>query len=288
MLGKTKPRKNRYKKKKPVRNRAETIRHGVKIFFKSAFLALGMVGMSLVFIFVHDVFTQCDYFKTEKIAVQGGCVLTREEILKTAEIQQGDNLVAMNLRTIRKKLRAHPWIADADVRRTFPDSIQIRIREQEPLAVLDFGRPFLVNTSGIIFKEARAAEMSGLPVMKGVSYADWKPSENPATETSVFDSAMDLLRINRTSAIALPETEIQTIHVDREIGLSMEVAGPVRFVHLGYGGYEKKYHRLLKVLHYIAENEAMGMMEAIDVRDPDHIVATPGKKILSEKDKKEV
>jgi hypothetical protein len=99
---------------------------------------------------------------------------------------------------------------------------------------------------------------------------------------------MELLRINRTSAIALPETEIQTIHVDREIGLSMEVAGPVRFVHLGYGGYEKKYHRLLKVLRYIAENEAMGMMEAIDVRDPDHIVATPGKKILSEKDKKEV
>ena len=27
--------------------------------------------MSLVFIFVYDVFTQCDYFKTEKIAVQG-------------------------------------------------------------------------------------------------------------------------------------------------------------------------------------------------------------------------
>ena len=288
MLGKTKLKKNRYKRKKPVKNRAETLGHGVKIFFKSAFLALVMVGMSLVFIFVHDVLTQCDYFKTEKIAVEGERVLTREEILKTAEVQKGDNLVAMNLRTLRKKLRAHPWIADADVRRAFPDSIHIRIREQDPLAVLDFGRPFLVNTSGVIFKEAHAAETSGLPVMKGISYADWRPSENPETETPVFDSVMNLLAISGTAGATLPEAEIKTIHVDRGMGLSLEVTGPVRFVRLGYGGYEKKYHRLFKVLRYLAENEALDMIESIDLRNPDHIVATPGKKILSEKDKKEV
>jgi cell division protein FtsQ len=287
-LGKTKPRKNRYKKKKPVKNRAETLRQGVRILLKSAFLALVMVGMSLVFIFVHDVLTQCDYFKAEKIAVEGERILTREEILKTAEIEKGDNLVAMNLRTIQRKLRSHPWIADADVRRTFPDRIHIRIREQEPLAVLDFGKPFLVNTSGVIFKEAQAAETSGLPVMKGLTYADWKPAENPDTETPVFDSVMDILRISRRSGETPPVTEIKTIHVDREMGLRLEIAGPVRFVQFGYGGYDKKYGRLSKVLCHIAENEALDTIQAIDLRNPEHIVATPGTKILSEKNKKEV
>ena len=72
MLGINQPKKNRFKKKQPVKSRAMTLKQSIRILFKSTFLALMVVGMSLVFIFIHDVLTQCDYFKAESITVTGG------------------------------------------------------------------------------------------------------------------------------------------------------------------------------------------------------------------------
>lgn len=284
-MGNNQPRKNRYKKKQPVKNRAMTIKQSIHILFKSTFLALMIVGMSLVFIFIHDVLTQCDYFKAQNISVEGVHRLTVKQILETAEIEEGVNLVSLNLRTIRKRLLAHPWIAEADIRRTFPGEIAIQIQEQEPIAVLDFGKQFLVNSSGVIFKEALASDTAGLPVMSGIEYSDWKTLETP--ETPVFVSVLEVLTIGRSSSEILPNRLIKNIRVDREIGLTLETEGPVRTIQLGYGGYRKKYSRLEKILSYVEQNEDIPFIEEIDLRNPDHIVARPGNDTLSEKDKKE-
>jgi len=237
-LGINQPKKNRFKKKQPVKNSAMTLKQSIRILFKSTFLALMVVGMSLMFIFIHDVLTQCDYFKAESITVTGGQRLTPDQILETADIAEGVNLVSLNLKMIRKRLLAHPWIAEADIRRTCPGSIAIRIREQEPMAVLDFGKQFLINRSGVIFKEAQAAEMIGMPVMSGIEYSDWKTPET--SETEVFVSVLEILNIGRSATTVLPNTLIKNINVDREIGLTLETDGPVRTIQLGYGGYRKK------------------------------------------------
>jgi cell division protein FtsQ len=286
LLGINQPKKNRFKKKEPVKNRAMTLKQSIRILFKSSFLALMIVGMSLMFIFIHDVLTQCDYFKAETITVEGGHRLTPAQILETAKIEDGVNLVSLNLKTIRKRLLAHPWIAEADIRRTFPETISIRIREQEPLAVLDFGKQFLINRSGVIFKEAEAFETAGLPVMSGIDYSDWKILETP--ETQVFVSVLEVLNIGRSSEGILPNRLIKHIKVDREIGLTLETDGPVRTIQLGYGSYRKKYSRLEKILSFVEQDEEIETIEDIDLRNPDHIVARPGDEKLSEKEKKEV
>jgi len=286
LLGINQPKKNRYKKKKPVEKRTMTFKQSIRILFKSTFLALMIVGMSLMFIFIHDVLTQCDYFKAESITVTGGQRLTPVQILETAEIEEGINLVSLNLKMIRKKLLAHPWIAEADIRRAFPGSIAIHIREQEPLAVLDFGKQFLINRSGVIFKEARASEIVGMPLMSGIEYSDWQTPE--MSETKVFVSVLEILNIGKSVTTVLPNTMIKNINVDREIGLTLETEGPVRTIQLGYGGYRKKYSRLGKILSYVEQDEEIEFIEAVDLRNPDHIVARPGKENLSEKDKKEV
>ncbi|MCD6586359.1 MAG: FtsQ-type POTRA domain-containing protein [Desulfobacteraceae bacterium] len=263
-----------------------TIRQSIRILFKSTFLALMVIGMSLVFIFIHDVFTQCDYFKAETITVEGGQRLTRDRILKIADIEEGVNLVSLNLKIVRKRLLAHPWIAEADIRRTFPGSIFIRIREQEGLAVLDFGKQFLINKDGVIFKEAQASDITGMPVMSGIDYSDWKTLETPGSP--VFVSVLEILNIGRSSDAILPNTIIKKINVDREIGLTLETDGPVRIIQLGYGDYRKKYSRLKKILSYVEQNEEISFIKEIDLRNPDHIVARPGNEKLSDKDKKEV
>ena len=128
--------------------------------------------------------------------------------------------------------------------------------------------------------------MTGMPVMYGIEYSDWKTSETP--ETEVFVSVLEILNIGRSAATVLPNTLIKNINVDREIGLTLETDGPVRTIQLGYGSYKKKYSRLEKILSYVEQDGEIECIEALDLRNPDHIVARPGNEKLSEKDKKEV
>lgn len=285
MLANNQLRKNRYRKK-PVKKRSMTVKQMARIFFKSVFCALIITGMSLIFIFGHDVLTQCDYFKAQVISIEGAENMTSEQILEIAGIKKGVNILSVNLKTVRKKLMANPCIAHADVYRTFPGKISLRIEEQKPIAVLDLGKRFLVNTSGIIYKEVSESEGAGMPVVCGIDYSDWKTSGMPSTQ--VFSSVMEILHFGISPDGIFPNQTIKYISVDREIGLTLQLDGPMKVVMLGYDNYRRKYSRLASILTYIDQNDSIQGIEEIDIKNPDCIVARPVNEKSSDKDKKEV
>jgi len=263
-----------------------TVKQMVRSIFKSVFTVLVITGMSLMFIFGYDVLTQCDYFSAKTLSIEGGRKLTSNQILAAAQITKGVNILSINLKTVRKKLLANPWISQADICRTFPDNITIHIEEEKPMAVLDLGRHFLVNADGIIFKEATEAEASGMPVISGIDYADWTTSELPSTWVS--SSVMEVLAMGKSKDGILPNHMIKRIIVDREIGLTLQTDSPVNVVKLGYGDYKIKYSRLGKILFYMDENDTFQRMAEIDLRNPDCIVARPENEETSAGHKKEV
>jgi cell division protein FtsQ len=80
----------------------------------------GLMATSFLFILVHDVITQCDYFKAKSLKIEGGQRLSRNQIIEAARVKKGMNVLAVNLAMVRKRLLAHPWIAEAEVRREIP------------------------------------------------------------------------------------------------------------------------------------------------------------------------
>jgi cell division protein FtsQ len=285
---KNKKKKNRYKPKAPVKKAAVPARERLRLLIKMVFVGLSIASMVLIFIFIHDFITQTDsdYFRADTISVEGCERLTRKQILDAAKIKEGDNFVSMNLKAIRKKLLAHPWIAKAEIVRTESGIISISIQEQKPMAVIDFGKPFLVNTDGVIFKEAVDTESAGLPVMSGISYSDWK---NPETPESPFLSAViDILKDGSAPNGVLSNKSIKHILIDKEMGLTLKIEGPVRMVKLGYGEYDVKRRRLGRILAYLSTHKIIPFIESMDLRNPDSVVAKPGILQDTEKDKKEV
>jgi cell division protein FtsQ len=283
LLGNNHIRKNRYNKKRHF----VSLKQVGGVFFNVLAGISIISGMSLVFIFGYDVLTQCDYFRAQTISIDGESRLTAKEILDTARIDKGVNIFSVNLQMIRKRLLANFWIAKADVYRDFPGTIAIRITEQKPSAVLDFGRYFFVNDKGEIFKETSAEEAKGLPVVSGIDYPDWKISDMPGTP--IFSSVMEVLRLGGSAGGVIPNRIIKKIHVDREMGLTLETTGPVQKIELGYGSYGIKYNRLARILSYIDRTDNSQAIQTIDLRNPDRIVACPvNEKLPHNEDKKEV
>ncbi|MCU0600286.1 MAG: FtsQ-type POTRA domain-containing protein [Desulfobacterales bacterium] len=280
-----KVRKNKYKNPldEPPRSLFMKI---ADIVFKSLCSVAFIGGMSLMFIFGHDALTQCDYFKAQHVIIRGDSRLTPEQIMDVARIKTGTNILSVSLPGIRKRLMAVPWISDVEVYRELPGSIIIFIKEHKAVAVIDLGRPFLINQNGDIFKEAVGEEAAGFPVITGVDCADWRSSQMP--QTQVFAAVMEILNMGGHEGEVLTNKMIKTIQVDREMGLSLLIDAPVALIKLGYGDYRKKYERLDRIFAYIRQHDHVPAIAALDLRVVDHVAACLNTDQGSEGEKKEV
>lgn len=268
-MGSYKTRKNRFKteKKPPVFRRTVTA-----IFQVMTGIAV-LIGMSLVFVYSHDWVTQCDYFRTEKVIVTGTQRLDPKDIERISNVWDDINILSVNLVNVRKRLLNVPWIADAEIRRILPSTLIIKVTEQRPLAVLDLGKPFLINTDGEIFKETESLRFEKLPIVTGVDYLDWKVEDQPGTK--VFHAVMEILRLGENKNSVLSNAHIKEIIVDKEIGLSLRTDTRVPVIQLGYNDYEAKCRRFEQIVAHLDRTGSELKFDSMDLRNPDRIVARP-------------
>jgi len=90
----------------------------------------------------------------------------------------------IDLALARRGFEAMPWVRKADVRRQWPDRIEVRIEEHEPLA--RWGTLGLVNVQGEIFEASYAGK---LPVFNGPAGA----SKEMAIQYAYFRKSLEPL-----------------------------------------------------------------------------------------------
>lgn len=283
-MGRKRLRKNYYKNS-DARKRNKMLKRFV-FGLKLMVVGTALVFVSLLFVFSYDFLTQCDYFKAEELMVNGTHRLTQNQVLQQANIATGVNIFSVNLSKVRKRLLAHSWIEDAEVRRDLPSGINIRVKEQEPLAVLDLGRKFIINTHGEIFKEMDKADHCNLPMISGLEFSDINVKGE--SRSIPFDSVMKILGLGQKPESVLPYSLIKKIHVDREMGLSIYAFDNIREIKIGYNNYQDKYAMLKDVLFYLEKNGGFSRLESIDLNNLNRIVVSPAKIESAAKDHKEV
>jgi len=78
-----------------------------------------------------------------------------EAVLAHIGVRPGGSLVGFNADEARILLESLDWVADAEVRRTFPNSLEISLNEREPFAIWQMDGNYAVI-------DREGAEMSGL------------------------------------------------------------------------------------------------------------------------------
>jgi cell division protein FtsQ len=278
--------KNRHYKRKVHRKKGAGIRERF-IFCMKAVLALSVLAVfSLILIFGYDCITQSDYFRAETIDIQGNRILSAEDVIRETLMKPGDNILAVNLSLVRKRLMSNGWISEAEVARKIPSGIILKINEHRPIAVLDLGKEFILNDNGEIFKEREERDTVNLPIVKGLKFSDLL--SDGADRSRPFKALMDVLELGRTPQSVLPNSSIVQINIDREIGLTVYAFN--KTIKLGYNNYPEKYERLEKVFYHAKNGELFSDFETVDLNNLSRIVirplADPAEK--AKEDKKEV
>jgi cell division protein FtsQ len=232
-----------------------------------------LCGMSLMFIFIHDLVTQGEFFPTHRILVSGAKHVRASDILQYAGVSEKQNILSFNLSLIRKRLLEHPWIAEADVKRELPDGLEIKIKEHEPLAVIDLGKLFLINTSGDIFKTWEASDPQDLPIISGLDFSNISV---PGTSSNIsYDAAVRMLILSRNDQTLRFAPLIKQVIADPETGVTLCIFDDKKTVRMGYQNYPEKLERFKEILFSTAHMEQFDDADFIDLVELDRIVVAP-------------
>lgn len=170
------------------------------------------------------VFENPDYaVKEVKYASDG--TLTRDQVLKIADLSEGRNIFLVNLEKARKEIEKMPQVENAEVTRTLPNRLSVVVNERKPIAwvvskadedptVSD--KSFLIDGRGVLMKsKARLEEYLHFPVISGVRTENLVAGER--VTTSEMQAALELIRLTGES------TRFQARHVDLSKGYCLVV-----------------------------------------------------------------
>jgi len=112
----------------------------------------------------------------ENVVVEGNSYVGTAEVLERAQVPTGTALPSVDTAAIEERLLGDPWIASAQVKRSFPSTVRIIVTERSPVALLDMGTTFwYVDGTGLVLAESQLETSSVLPVIRDV------PSIEPTT-----------------------------------------------------------------------------------------------------------
>ena len=273
---KRKIRRNTYKA--GVRQRRRNRRTRLRRTVLSLGALLLFAAFNLALILAHDWLTQTALLPIAAVQVEGAARLTEAAVLQRAGITPDDNILAVNLGAARRRLLAHPWIADAKVIREIPGRIRIRIREHTCRAILNLDRQLLISTAGEIFKERRGGECTEAPVISGIDYADLGGADD--APGPALAAALNLLAPGKGALVIGEDARIREIRADPELGLTLFVAGSgtapaYRTIILGFTQWPEKYRKLTAIRSYLNRRGLMPEAQIFNLRDPDRVVISP-------------
>ncbi len=150
-------------------------------------------------------------FGIQKIELEGAKRYSADQIRTLGGIELGKNLFAFDTRAAEDRLLKDPWLSSAHVVRKLPSTLRVELTEREAAAVAVLGdRPYLVTPEGEPFKPLVADDPNDLPLLTGVSAAEWARDRVGAADR--FRTGVDLVRQYERLAMA-------RVHPPEEVNL---------------------------------------------------------------------
>jgi cell division protein FtsQ len=165
----------------------------------------------------YDYATTSPRFELRSLIYEPTTHLGDDDLRQRLGLEPGTNILAVEPDELAEKVAAHPWIASATVLRHLPDTLEVRVTEREPAAVLLADQFYLVDADGIPFKRIERGERGQLPIITGVARRELADLSRPAAKVG---QALAILEEYK----AKQRPRLSEIHLDEDGGVSLYTA----------------------------------------------------------------
>lgn len=127
-----------------------------------------------------------DVFDVRTVEVVGMSRLTADEVRVLAAVPEDATLLRFPADAIKERLLANPWVAEVAITRDYPHTLQVRVTERVPLALVDTGEQlWVVDGQGMVLGARSAEETGTLIVVRDVPGLDLAPGRTAVSEVLV-------------------------------------------------------------------------------------------------------
>ncbi|NSY17817.1 cell division protein FtsQ/DivIB [Neorhizobium sp. AL 9.2.2] len=134
------------------------------------FAVVGLYGMSLGghAQTVAQATTAAVGFAIEDVRVSGNDQTSEIDILQLLGLDGTTSLVALDVGQARRKLSELPWVRYAEVRKVYPRTIEVMLKEREAFGIWQNGSDLaLIEKNGSIIAPLRDSKFASLPLFVG-------------------------------------------------------------------------------------------------------------------------
>ena len=201
-------------------------------------------------------------YRLSQIEVQTDGTLQREQILKAAGLEEGENIFKIDLGQVHDRLQQLAQVDEVEVVRKLPGEIDLRIVERKPIAWITSEKQisdpfasevaFLVDARGVLMKEKKLLpEYLGLPLITGCTSESLEPGKT--VESFEAKAALELLRLSMGSFM---QTRFQIREIDISKGYCLLVSDKNHTrVTFGFDNLDTQLQRLEQFLVYADDSK---------------------------------
>ena len=171
---KTKVKPNKVKKK-----------HG--LFFRIGILGVFIIG-GICFLVLSPM------FNIKEIVVEDNEVISEEKIISLSGVTVDENIFRISKSSIRKNVENEPYIESVNVKRVFPNRLEIIVEERVPRFLVEYtdGKYIYIDTNGYVLEFSN--EKLELPILIGTSTEFESMIDTEGNENRLNEK--DLKRLN--------------------------------------------------------------------------------------------
>lgn len=187
--------------------------------------------------------TGSERLRVGRVEVQGSHFLSEGEVRELLGRAVGENILSLDIEALKARLRASPWVADATVTRTLPDTVRVEIRERVPLALAEVDRLYLMDGEGALVDiYGPRTGVFDLPIVRGLLGVDEESRRDRARRAGVLLS--DLAELGQ---------EISEVFVEPSGDLRVVLRGPGEVLLFGDPPYRQRFVTFLSLRRELAE-----------------------------------
>jgi cell division protein FtsQ len=159
-------------------------------------------------------------FRITTVGINGRKQLSQDEVLAIGGVNGRSSLLFLDAETVRDRLKANPWIADATILKLYPGRLQIDIVERTAFALWQQdGRLSVIASDGAVLEPYVSRRFLSLPLVVGkgadsrardfLALLDRYPQVRSVTKAAIFVGERRWnLRLKDGLDIRLPENDV--------------------------------------------------------------------------------
>jgi cell division protein FtsQ len=115
-----------------------------------------------------DALARLAGFGIDQVSLTGYQFALDRDVFNALDLANVKSIVSLDAAAVKDRLERLPWIASAELKRVYPNRLEVRVAERKPFAVWARGdRSYLIDDTGRVLTGLGSAKFPDLPLISG-------------------------------------------------------------------------------------------------------------------------